>query len=110
MTLKTITFDRDHHARQWSLENGYESKRKGTEYPLRTFDVGENSALSIRLQSYNKDLNYICDEWALGYTVTLNTPGEAFKTAKQSFRVPLFEGKTFFDYFNLVHNFFLNDP
>lgn len=75
----------------WSLEDGYTSGQNGREYPLRTFNVGEQSGLTLHLRSYDKDLQYVCDAKRLGYTVTLSTAGEAFKTQRQTFRVPLFE-------------------
>lgn len=83
------SFNDKHRVLQWKLETGYNKKLNGEVYPLRTYDVGENSGLSLRLRSYGKDLQYVCDDSALGYTVSLIMPGEAFKTALRNFHVPL---------------------
>lgn len=75
----------------WGLESGYQGSPKRKEYPRRVFNVGKNAGLIVSLRLFKQDLEYLCAESGLGFTIILSAPGEAFNMLHQAFRVPLFE-------------------
>lgn len=65
----------------WNLENGYNDKFTGSEYPLRSIDSGRGTALIASLQLYERYIENICRE-TIGFKVFLNTPGEELKVSQ----------------------------
>lgn len=75
----------------WSLENGYRNRFKGSNYPKRIFSAKQTSALVVFLRLFDKDLEYICQSLVPGFKIYLHTPGEMPAMSRKSFRVPTME-------------------
>lgn len=75
----------------WTLENGYADGSIDAEYPRRVLDTSRGAALDIALRLIEDDFDYKCRGFDQGFRVILNTPGEALKLSRQSFRVPISE-------------------
>lgn len=76
---------------RWTLENGYISGIGGEEYPMRISSSGYRVGLVLYLEIFEEDLEYLCRDTGLGFSVMLSTPGDSFKISENAFRAPLIE-------------------
>lgn len=76
----------------WNLETGYSKQFQSdgfneSGYPIRVFSAQKNSAITVILQIFDDDMDYVCKSLVPGFKIFFHTPGELTKTNGLSLRV-----------------------
>lgn len=73
------------------MENGYENDFDEKNYPSRVFNAKPKNGLVTFMQTFDRDLEYICRGAVQGFLIFLTAPGETFRTPRHPIRVPYLE-------------------
>lgn len=83
--LRTVTSNPN--VSHWSLENGYDKGIFENTYPIRVFNAKQGAALSVVLQLFIKDIEFICAGPITGFKLMLTAPDETRKASARYFQI-----------------------
>lgn len=91
MDSEMLTVTNNPQATYWNLEDGYFGQGESdlNEYPYRMPNAGIQAGVFLVLQTYQKDLDYLCRGPIQGFKITLHSPNEVPQVSKYFYRVPL---------------------
>ncbi|KAK4874086.1 hypothetical protein RN001_013446 [Aquatica leii] len=73
----------------WSLEHGYGDDLGLDTFPRRAVASGQKACLSLLMNLYEPDLDYLCKGAVQGFKILLHSPTETPRVSQQYFRAPL---------------------